>query len=42
MPRDYGLETLLADDLHQLPGLTQKRMFGGMAFLLVETPEGRP
>ena len=34
MPRDQGLEALLNDDLGNLPGLTQKRMFGGWAWLL--------
>lgn len=34
MPRDKGLEELLENDLRGLRGLTQKPMFGGMAWLL--------
>lgn len=34
MARDPSLEALLADDLGDLAGLTQKAMFGGMAWLL--------
>lgn len=34
MPRDKGLEELLNDTLGRLPGLTQKAMFGGWAWLL--------
>ena len=34
MPRDKALEALLTDDLGALPGLTQKAMFGGWAWLL--------
>jgi hypothetical protein len=34
MPRDPGLEELLHDALGDLPGLSEKSMFGGWAFLL--------
>jgi hypothetical protein len=34
MARDKGLEELLNDSLGALPGLTQKAMFGGWAWLL--------
>ena len=34
MPRDPGLEALVRDDLSGLAGLTEKAMFGGMAWLL--------
>jgi TfoX N-terminal domain len=34
MPRDPGLETILADDLRSIRGLTSKPMFGGLAWLL--------
>ena len=34
MARDHGLETMLGEELNHLPGMTQKRMFGGMAWLL--------
>ena len=34
MARDEGLETLLNDDLAAVPGLTQKAMFGGWAWLV--------
>ncbi len=34
MARDKGLEELLNNDLKELPGLTQKAMFGGWAWLL--------
>ena len=34
MARDKGLEELLNEDLHAVPGLTQKAMFGGWAWLL--------
>jgi hypothetical protein len=34
MARDKGLEDLLADGLARVPGLTQKAMFGGWAWLL--------
>ena len=34
MARDKGLEELLENDLAGLRGLTQKAMFGGMAWLL--------
>ena len=34
MPRDAGLEALLEEALAATPGITTKRMFGGMAFLL--------
>jgi len=34
MARDKGLEELLENDLNGTRGLTQKAMFGGMAWLL--------
>jgi hypothetical protein len=34
MARDKGLEELLNESLETLPGLTQKAMFGGWAWLL--------
>lgn len=34
MARDKGLEELLANNLAGTPGLTQKAMFGGMAWLV--------
>ncbi|SFR94710.1 TfoX N-terminal domain-containing protein [Dyella sp. OK004] len=34
MARDKGLEELLSDELSDVPGLTQKAMFGGWAWLL--------
>jgi len=34
MARDKGLETLLTDDLAEVRGLTQKPMFGGIAWIL--------
>ena len=34
MARDPGLETLLSEDLAEVAPLTQKAMFGGMAWLL--------
>jgi hypothetical protein len=34
MARDKGLEELLNDRLLKIPGLTQKAMFGGLAWLL--------
>jgi hypothetical protein len=34
MARDEGLEELLREDLGELPGLAEKAMFGGRAFLL--------
>lgn len=34
MARDEGLEELLSKDLTGTPGLTQKAMFGGLAWLL--------
>ena len=34
MPRAPGLEALVRDDLFDLTGLTEKAMFGGMAWLL--------
>jgi hypothetical protein len=34
MPRDPGLESLLADDLRTTIGITTKPMFGGLAWLL--------
>ena len=34
MARDKGLEELLNDSLESVPGLTQRAMFGGWAWLL--------
>lgn len=34
MARDEGLEELLNDDLADVPGLSQKAMFGGWAWFL--------
>ncbi len=34
MARDKGLEELLNDDLAKVPGLSQKAMFGGWAWLV--------
>jgi hypothetical protein len=34
MARDAGLEELLREELGQRPGLSEKAMFGGRAFLL--------
>ena len=34
MARDTGLEELLSENLAGTPGLTQKAMFGGMAWLV--------
>jgi hypothetical protein len=34
MARDKGLEELLNDSLNAVPGLTQKAMFGGVAWLV--------
>lgn len=34
MARDKGLEELLNDSLESVPGLTQKAMFGGWAWLV--------
>ena len=34
MAYDEGLATLLREDLADEPGITEKRMFGGLAFLL--------
>src|SRR5271169_5444594 len=34
MPRDSGLEELISCTLGYAPGLTEKAMFGGWAFLL--------
>jgi hypothetical protein len=34
MARDKGMEAMLADDLKAVVGLTQKSMFGGMAWML--------
>ncbi len=34
MARDMGLEELLENDLEEVRGLTQKAMFGGMAWIL--------
>ncbi len=34
MARDKGLEELLNDDLAKVPGVTQKGMFGGLAWLV--------
>lgn len=33
MPRDPGLEALILEELGTLPGLTEKSMFGGRAWL---------
>jgi hypothetical protein len=33
LARDEGLEELLRDNLAALPGLTEKAMFGGRAFV---------
>lgn len=37
MARDLGLEQILREDLSDVPGLTEKAMFGGWAWL----PDGR-
>ena len=34
MARDKGLEALVGDSLESVPGLTEKAMFGGWAWLL--------
>lgn len=34
MSRDAGLEELIRQELGERPGLTEKSMFGGLAFLL--------
>ncbi|XNS15544.1 TfoX/Sxy family protein [Serratia marcescens] len=34
MSRDKGLEAMLSDDLVEIPGITEKTMFGGWAWLL--------
>jgi TfoX N-terminal domain len=34
MARDKGLEELVSETLGAMPGLTQKAMFGGLAWLL--------
>lgn len=34
MARDAGLEELIRQELGERPGLTEKPMFGGLAFLL--------
>lgn len=34
MARDRGLEEVILDDLGPLPGLTDKKMFGGLAWML--------
>ncbi|OKB65331.1 cold-shock protein [Serratia marcescens] len=34
MSRDKGLEAVLNDDLVEMPGITEKAMFGGWAWLL--------
>lgn len=34
MPRDTGLEELVNDELRSEPGITEKAMFGGWAWLL--------
>ena len=34
MARDKGLEELLSGSLESVPGVTQKAMFGGLAWLL--------
>ena len=31
MARDRGLEELILDDIGSLPGLSDKKMFGGLA-----------
>ena len=36
MARDAGLEELLREELGQRPGLSEKAMFGGWAFLLMD------
>jgi hypothetical protein len=34
MARDKGLEALIQDELGALPGLSEKAMFGGLAWML--------
>jgi TfoX N-terminal domain len=34
MARDRGLEELILDDIGALPGLSDKKMFGGLAWML--------
>ncbi len=34
MARDYGLEEVIREDLGLIPGLAEKPMFGGLAWLL--------
>lgn len=34
MARDPGLEELISDELAEIPGVTQKAMFGGLAWLV--------
>ncbi|GGE43868.1 TfoX/Sxy family protein [Actibacterium pelagium] len=34
MAYDEGLATILRDDLTEMPGITEKKMFGGLCFLL--------
>ena len=34
MARDRGLEELILDDIGSLPGLSDKKMFGGLAWML--------
>jgi hypothetical protein len=34
MARDEGLEEMVREDLGAMPGLTETRMFGGLAWLL--------
>ena len=34
MAYDEGLAQLMRDELEELPGLTEKKMFGGLCFLL--------
>jgi hypothetical protein len=34
MARDRGLEELILDDIGSLPGLGDKKMFGGLAWML--------
>lgn len=34
MARDYGLEEVINEDLDGISGITSKRMFGGLAWLM--------
>jgi len=34
MAYDEGLAQILRDDLAEMPGITEKKMFGGIAFML--------